>query len=162
MRSLFSGLAVAAVLLLASLACAQMDCSEEVTIDVGPGAISFYHSEAEFNCCAWIDVEVVQEGFAIDIYERERFEEGPCFCLCCFDAHATISGLAPGEYTLSIWKAFEGPEGYWTLVEVGEWLVTVEGVAEAYLLAGYVPCIESGAADDTTTWGTIKALYRGR
>jgi hypothetical protein len=160
MRDLVSGLAVAIVLIFASQACAQWDCGEEVTISVGPGAISVYHSEARFNCCAWIDVDVVQEGFAIDIYERERYELEPCSCLCCFDAHATVSGLAPGEYTLSIWKAFEDLEGNWLLEEVGVWLVAVEGVAEQYLLAGYVPCLEAGAADDLVTWGTIKALYR--
>jgi hypothetical protein len=154
-----SVVALSFVLLFASIAAAQ-DCAEDVTFDVSDGTISIYHREALYNCCAWIDIEVNPDGYEIDVYEWEKFEEGPCYCLCCFDIMVTIGGLAPGEYTVRIWKAFDNFDGTWRIELLGEWIVAVDGTSAPFIATDYIPCVETSAPEDVSTWGTIKALYR--
>jgi hypothetical protein len=98
---------------------------------------------------------VLQDGFWIDVHEYEHLIEGGCDCLCCFDIQIVIAGLAPGDYTLSIIKHTE----HGGVELVGTWLVTVTGSCPPSLLTTYVPCSETGMAEETT-WGVIKALFR--
>jgi hypothetical protein len=139
---------------------AAQECAEEAVFDVFDGTIALTHTEARFNCCARIDVEVSQEGFDIEIVERERFEVGPCYCLCCFDVGAVIGGLDPGEYTVVLWKAYWVNEDIWTYELVGKWVLEVEGQSEPVIESYYIPCVETGAEDFRWSWGTIKELYR--
>jgi hypothetical protein len=142
---------------------AAQECAEEVMFEVYDGTIAFSHNETQFNCCAWIDVEITLDGYHIEIVERERFEEGPCFCLCCFDVGATIAGLEPGEYTVDVWKAFWVGGDVWTYVHVGTWVLEVEGQSNPSLESYYIPCVETGADElpfPDASWGTIKGLYR--
>ncbi len=152
---------VAAVAVLpASIASAQ-SCDEEVVFRALEGTIDIYHHEALFNCCAWIDVEVTQ-SYEIDVIEWEQFENGPCYCLCCFDVMATIGGLEPGEYLVRVWKALNNFDGTWTFELAAEETVVVDGLSPAYVQTGYIPCVESAILEDPaeTTWGTIKGFYR--
>jgi hypothetical protein len=157
MRCLIALIAIAAAF--CSTAAAQ-ECAEEVSFLLGDGTITLHHREARFNCCAWIDVEVAQGAYDIDVIERERFEEGPCFCLCCFDVSTTIGGLDPGEYTVDVWKAFWVGGDIWTYELVGTWLIEVDGHSEPFLESSYLPCVETGAEEPDWSWGTIKGLYR--
>lgn len=156
MRSAFAILVIAAALF--STAAAQ-ECAEEVTFQVYDGTIALYHREARFNCCAWIDVEVTREGYDIDVVQREEFEYGPCYCLCCFDVGVTISGLDPGDYTVDVWKGYWVGGDVWTYELVGTWIITVEGSSEPGIESFYIPCVETGADEFPSSWGTIKALY---
>ena len=142
------------VLFLVSLASAQT-CDEEVLLTTSDGTIEISHLQTMYNCCCAVDSEVLQDGFWIDVHEYERLIGGGCDCLCCFDIEIVIAGLDPGDYTLSIIKHTE----HGGVELVGTWLVTVTGSCPPALLTTYVPCSETGA-DDETTWGMIKALYR--
>ncbi len=148
-----------AVLVLASAASAQF-CEEAVEVSSGPGTIYVAHTDAEFNCCSWIDVEVDHGGLSVLVTEYEKFVDGPCFCLCCFEVSATVSGLEPGEYQVEVIKAYDNFDGSWTYESIGVWPVTVGGESEPAVFTNYVPCANLGLPQDLTSWGTIKALYR--
>jgi len=148
--------ALAVALLGATPAMSQV-CDEKIEIAPGPGEIDVYHSQAEYNCCAWIDTEVLQLGAEIDIFEREQLE-APCDCLCCFDIIVGVSGLSPGEYVLRIWKNSECIGGDDVLY--GTWVVDVEGLSDPSVRTTYIPCVETTAPADVGTWSTIKALFR--
>jgi hypothetical protein len=151
--------AVAAVLLIAFPLSAQ-ECSEEVVLETAPGAILMHHREALFNCCAYLEIEVTQDAFEIGIFEWEMFETTPCYCLCCFGVESTTAGLAPGDYSVSVWKVHDNCNGTWTHELVGTWLITVEGYCEPSVTSTYVPCVESAIQGEPDSWGTIKALFR--
>lgn len=147
--------ALVALALLAAATAAAQECDELVFVEPGPGSVSVSHIEALYNCCAWIEFEIVQESFTIEIHEWERFEDGPCYCLCCFDLFATVGGLAPGEYDVSVWKhRFDAPAEL-----LGVWPVTVDGSSAPLVDTTYIPCAGTDV-EASGTWGVIKALYR--
>ena len=150
-----------AALAVTSAASAQF-CEEVVEVSSGPGTIFVDHVDAEFNCCSWIDVDVDHEGLSVLVTEYERFVEGPCFCLCCFEVSATVSGLEPGEYQVEVVQASDNFDGSWTYESLGVWPVTVGGESEPAVLTSYVPCANLGMPPDPdlASWGTIKALSR--
>ncbi len=150
-----------AILLAVSSSAVAQYCDEEVVFGTSAGTIDMYHTGALFNCCAWLDIEVTESQWLIEFTEWEMFEHGPCYCLCCFDATATVSGLEPGEYTVRVWRALDNFDETWTFIQAAEETVLVEGYAEPSLTTGFVPCVESAVIDgsEETTWGTIKALY---
>lgn len=157
MRCLISVLVVAAALLTPA---AAQECAEEVVFEVYDGTIALYHRETRFNCCAWIDVEITQDGYDIAIVQRERFEISPCYCLCCFDVAATIGGLDPGDYTVELWKGYFVNDDVWTYELVGTWVLEVAGDSDPFIESYYIPCVETGADELISSWGTIKELYR--
>lgn len=157
MRTVIKVLAVALLVALAPAAAAQ-ECDERVAFETSPGQIDVLHYQALYNCCSWIEFEVVTVDLEIDIFERERLIEGGCDCLCCFDMTVSVAGLEPGDYTVRIWKNSEHAGGIDVLY--GTWIVPVVGYSEPFIHSDYVPCAGTGAPDDIGTWGMIKALYR--
>jgi hypothetical protein len=158
MRAFACVLSLAALLALAANGSAEWPpCDEEIVLTTPPGTIEIVHNNVEYNCCAWIDIQIAQQPFTIDFYEWELFTIGPCFCLCCFDLEMAVGGLVPGDYTVRLWKVYyEVPPQL-----AGEWVVTVEGFSEPFVRTTYLPCGETGTPEDeTATWGVIKALYR--
>jgi len=153
MRALF--VAAFTLLLLASSVSAQQ-CDEQVFITTGPGSMWISHRQSLFNCCCTIEFEVIQDSYLILVREHEVLVWGGCDCHCCFDAEVLIEGLAPGDYDVNLAKFTE----HGGMEVIGYWLVTVTGESLPALRTGYVPCAETGAAEDDTTWGVIKALYR--
>lgn len=137
-------------------------CDEAVTLDVSPGTIAMHHEGALFNCCAWLDVEAVQSPGTVEFLEWERFETTPCWCVCCFEAEATQSGLEPGEYTVRVFRVLDNFDGTWTFALALEETVVVEGSSEPAFNASYTPCVESAVEEAflELSWGTIKSLYR--
>jgi len=150
-----SAATVVALALLLSVPAGAQQCDEQVTFETGPGTIQVSHRQSMYNCCCEISFDVATEGYAIDITEYEELIAGGCDCLCCFDLEVQVSGLAPGIYTVRIVKNSE----YGGEEVVGEWSVSVTGASDPAVRTAYVPCAASGA-DDETTWGVIKALYR--
>ena len=159
MRTTFFATVPLVVLLAVSLASAQV-CEEEVVLETFDGTIVMHHQEALFNCCAYLEVEVLQDAFEVEILEWELFETTPCYCLCCFYAEATIAGLPPGDYTVSLWKVHDNLNGTWTHELVGSWTVTVSGYSEPSVDTAYEPCIDTAISWEPDSWGAIKALYR--
>ena len=151
---------VAAVVILATPPAWAQECSEEVVLETFDGTIVMHHREARFNCCAYLEIEVVQDAFEVGIFEWEMFEVGPCYCMCCFAAEATISGLPSGDYTVSVWKVHDNFDGTWTHELVGTWVIPVSGDSAPSLETSYEPCVFAGMAGEETTWGVIKALFR--
>jgi hypothetical protein len=157
-------LAVLAVLLaLVPLSSSRaQDCQEEVALETSPGTLSMYHHEAMFNCCAWLDVQVEAVPGSVEFTEWEQFEIGPCYCLCCFDASATVGGLEAGEYVTRVWKALNNGDGTWNFVLAAEDTLVIEGESPPSLVTSYLPWVETVTPEDSDgrSWGTIKALYR--
>jgi len=151
---------VAAIVILATPPAWAQECSEEVVLETFDGMIAMHHHEAQFNCCAYLEIEIVQDGFDIGIFEWEMFEDGPCYCLCCFAAEATIGGLPPGDYTVSVWKVYNNFDGTWIHELVGTWIVPVNGHSTASVETSYVPCIDTAISEELDSWGVIKALFR--
>ena len=106
MKALRIAVVVAVLALVAATAGAQ-ECDEEVLFDVYDGTIEIIHNQSRYNCCCWIEFDVVQEDFAIDVVEWEELDAGGCDCLCCFDMRVVVAGLDPGDYTVTIWKHSE-------------------------------------------------------
>ncbi len=159
MRTTFFAIVAAVVILAAPPAWAQ-ECSEEVVFETFDGTIVMHHREALFNCCAYLEIEVVQDAFEVGIFEWEMFEAGPCYCLCCFAADATVSGLNPGDYAVSLWKVHDNFDGTWTHEFVDTWIVPVSGYSAPSVETSYEPCIDTAIPGEPSTWGLIKALYR--
>jgi len=151
-RTLTLALAIA----LFAVGSVQAQCDEQVWFDTPPGTIVCHHEQTEFNCCASLDISVNVDEFDILILEEEWYEIGPCYCLCCFDCEITIGGLAPGPYSVSIWKVrFDGS------FYVGSWDVEVDGEAASLIETLYIPCSSTTVdPEEASSWGTIKALYR--
>ncbi|MBC8443440.1 hypothetical protein H8D79_01800 [PVC group bacterium] len=146
---------LATALLTAGSAQAQI-CDEQVTFDTDPGTIICHHTQTEFNCCAWIDFSVTIMEFSISIVEREEYDDGPCYCNCCFDNEIVIGGLEPGLYVVTIWKIALGGAEY-----VGTWEVEVDGQSAPFVETTYEPCVQTTVGDDSMwSWGTIKSLYQ--
>jgi hypothetical protein len=152
-----AGSLLAVAVLLVALTSPAQECEETFSFETLPGTIVVHHDQALYNCCAWIDFDVDQDEFQIVIRESEQFESGPCDCLCCFDVSVKIAGLWPGIYEVTVWKTsdFGGTELF------GPWWVEVDGSSEPLHVTSYLPC-DLALLQDTVTWGTIKALYRGR
>ncbi|MFH1501552.1 MAG: hypothetical protein ABIG03_00760 [Candidatus Eisenbacteria bacterium] len=150
-----------AFLLAASSPSSAQLCEEEVTLATSPGAIEMIHDEAMFNCCARLEIEVEQSPSLIEFTEWETFDEGPCYCVCCFHADAFVGGLEPGEYTVKVWKALDNFDGTWTFELAAEEVVLVEGDSDPSLATSFEACVESDVNDGGTemTWGVLKALY---
>jgi hypothetical protein len=151
---------VAVVVILAALPASAQECSEEVVLETFDGTIAVHHREALFNCCAYLEIEVLQDSFDIGIFEWEMFEDGPCYCLCCFAADATISGLPSGDYNVSVWKLYCNFDGTWTHELVGTWIVPVTGHSTVAVETSYVPCVGTAIPEEPDSWGVIKALFR--
>ena len=147
--------AVLILLLMVSYSAAQT-CDEDVLLETYDGTILVSHLQTLYNCCCDVDCEVFQDGFLIDIHEHEHLIAGGCDCLCCSDVEIEIAGLDPGDYTVSIFKHTE----HAGVELVGTWSVTVTGSCPPLVVTTYRPCGETGAADEESTWGVIKALYR--
>lgn len=161
MRFRMSALAAGVLLLCAASSSAQI-CDEHISLVVSDGAIAITHTDVQFNCCSWIDIELVNDQFVIEFTERERFEYFPCPCVCCFDFDLAVGGLEPGDYTVRVWKAYDNFDGTWTTVPAGEWVVTLRGLSLPFERTTYLPCGETLVPDDgdaRSSWGTIKALY---
>jgi len=160
MRTLACALASVAFLAIAATGAAQWPpCDEQVVLSTPPGGIEIIHSDVEYNCCAWIDIQIEQQPFVVEFYEWELFEFGPCYCVCCFDTEMEVTGLAPGEYTVRLWTVlYEVPPSL-----AGEWTVTVAGSSEPSVWTVYRPCGQTAVQDEGAvpgSWGVIKALYR--
>lgn len=153
----------AGVLLLCAVSSSAQICDEHISLVVSEGSIAIAHNDAEFNCCAWIDISLLEDESTIEFTEREMFESFPCSCTCCLDFNLAVGGLEPGDYTVRVWKGHDNFDGTWTMVLAGEWVVAVQGFSLPFERTTYLPCGETLVPDDgdaPSRWGTIKALYR--
>jgi hypothetical protein len=73
---------------------------ESVDITVHGNSIRIDHRDATLNCCLELAIEVTEAPGAFRIAEFDHGE--PCDCLCPFDIHAVILGVAPGRYEVEV------------------------------------------------------------
>ena len=94
---------VVAVALIA-IAVPAFALSGKVWSEVEGNTAIVHHDDAYFNCCADMAFEIVEDGYQINIYERD-LGTNPCYCMCYFDFTHILDGLAPGTYNVNVWEA---------------------------------------------------------
>ena len=164
MHRTYSLIFAASLLLCTPLAANAQWCDPDEVIARAEGStIIVNHNNAEWNCCVWIQFDLVENGYMLDLYETEMGEL--CYCICCFDLIATIEDVEPGNYLVRCLDAV-------TEEVLGEDWVTVEGGGGAKAALGgswQSPCGGWASAvpddpdledDGVASWGAIKALYR--
>ncbi|MFC1475700.1 hypothetical protein ACFLQW_01705 [Candidatus Zixiibacteriota bacterium] len=69
----------------------------------GMSVLQLRHFDAQFNCCPdSFTAEISIVGTEILIEESEWVTGGGCDCWCPYDLDYVITGLPPGEYTISL------------------------------------------------------------
>jgi hypothetical protein len=147
-------------------------CADDtVRAVVVTNAIHVYHDEAEWNCCATIEFDLAAHADTFDLYESETYSGDPCFCSCCFDLLATITGAAPGDYLVRVLAAASGELFGEVWVNVPEVVPGGDAAAESSALsacaAGLGGTLQSpcgGWTVDVTqpqwSWGRVKTTFR--
>lgn len=88
-------------------------CEDDDLIEfiVEEQTLSVLHTNANYNCCLdaiVVSMEIVENRLLLT--EQEVAEE-PCWCICCYDAEATIVGLPSGEYAVEFsWYDYDTDE----------------------------------------------------
>jgi hypothetical protein len=78
----------------------------EWSYDAATQELAVTHHNAMFNCCpsgirSWSEIE----GSEISLWEEDYSTSGDwCACECPYDITSYIPGVAPGAYTLSIYR----------------------------------------------------------
>lgn len=81
---------------------------DQVFFTVEGNRLYVLHVDISYNCCLddivfWLAVE----GNELHLTEEEIAPD-PCYCICCYDAQATVYGLEPGEYLVELcWYDYE-------------------------------------------------------
>lgn len=58
------------------------------------------------NCCLEVTICFAPEVDRLRVVERS--EGAPCFCQCLFDLEATLEGIPPGTYELTLYNDQQG------------------------------------------------------
>ena len=145
-------------------ALAQAGCEDAFRTEVVGDAITIHHLGATYNCCPEpFAYEVSQEGDRIVVQENEILEN-PCYCLCCYDLEATVSGAAPGAWNV-VFRWYDYETWLWREVVLPV-VVPAPGSGGPLLLTGASDsgCLGISAVPPedpaTRTWGAVKGLYR--
>jgi len=94
--------------------------------DVG-GDLVLLHELATYNCCPdSFTYELTVDEYTLQVTELEQLTM-PCDCLCCYHLGTTVTGLAPGEWTV-VYRWLDDRDFGWR-----EEILTVrlEGAAQA-------------------------------
>lgn len=79
--------------------------NDRIQVEVQDRDIVVTHTNAVYNCCAEIVVDLVDERPLFKLIEREAYLQGaPCHCTCPYDISARILDLPPGHYQVEIWN----------------------------------------------------------
>ena len=65
--------------------------------------LQVFHGNALYNCC--LDEIVISAAVEeqLLVLTEEEVAPNPCYCVCCFNAGATINNLPSGEYLVEFW-----------------------------------------------------------
>ncbi len=120
----------------------------EANYDSSTGAVTAIHHNAVYNCCIdSIDVDLVQDGTTLKLYETEQVDM-PCACVCPYDVSAQIDDLADGVYTVEFYLDGGQLAGS-AQVTVGG--VQLAGVRNSDCLNGATRTVDG---DDDSLYGT--------
>jgi len=133
-------------------------CSDTVRAQAIGNTIQVYHNQAQWNCCATIQFDLVPAQDTLNLLETETFSVGPCHCDCCFDLSTTIVDVTPGTYLVRVLDAQTGEVfgEVWVTVETGQLYPLGLGESSQSPCGGWA----IGVVNQDSTWGRIKALYR--
>jgi hypothetical protein len=82
------------------------------------GVLSLRHEDLGLSCCVDVAATVSFDGGTIEIAESEDpWPDGPCRCLCLYDADYEVTGLAPGPYLIRLTGSLGGLEAVIDLSE---------------------------------------------
>ncbi len=165
MLRLTLGVAMLAALAAAPALADEMCGADALAVQVRDGSIGLVHSHAEYNCCTTVTQALAVEGNRLVVTETEVWDH-PCYCNCCFELAALITGVAPGEWVVAV-RWFD-ESGAWRELSAP---VTVPAarVATGPALgwARKSDCGGTTAVPDGQTpepafesWGVLKARYR--
>jgi len=62
--------------------------------------IRIFHSNAYYNCCSEVKMEVKKTGLGFDVFEKDYGDT--CRCMCNIDITAFIYNLNPGTYLIRL------------------------------------------------------------
>ncbi len=80
--------------------CKQTSGTERVTISSSTDTILVVHSNAHYNSCAKIKVEVVKSKYGFDLFEKD--EGTTCEGRCDSDVTTIIYNLSAGDYLVRV------------------------------------------------------------
>jgi hypothetical protein len=66
--------------------------------------IRVLHSNAYYNCCSQVKMEVKKTGLGFDVYEKDYGDT--CRCMCNFDITAYIYNLKAGTYLIRLYDTW--------------------------------------------------------
>jgi hypothetical protein len=94
--------------------------NDQVEIWVEGNDILMRHTDALYNCCAEIVVELVDRRPLFKLIEKETHPNNPpCHCLCYYEITARIEDLPPGTYRVEVWNEDETHLFGWAEVTIG-------------------------------------------
>jgi hypothetical protein len=138
---------------------------DRFAVTVADSSITVSHIGAGYNCAQdSIEVQVSVDLDRISIHEYEHPPGGYVMCMCCYVLSATVERLTPGAYRVEYaWR--EWPHADWSVWD-GE--VVIPGARqdgiEPVVRTSVSSCLGTDPGDDTpeatTTWSSIKALFR--
>ncbi len=80
------------------------ETEETLSAKSAGGYVAVAHNGARYNCCKeTIETDVLVYGYTIDLFEREITPD-PCRCECAYNVETVIGPLAPGVYTINLYK----------------------------------------------------------
>lgn len=128
---------------------------DEITLTPEPFSLHVFHENATYNCCLDdIVISLFADGNLLVLTEEEVLPD-PCYCICCYDAEATVVDLAPGEYVVEFWWYDYEMDDYRCYVE--EVVIPGGGWPD-----GDDPPVAIDADDSPVAPGEVKRLPRPR
>ena len=79
---------------------AKASGSRSIILSSFNDTIRVLHTNAYYNCCAKITVEVVEIEKGFDLFEKDEGEE--CRCMCYLDVTTFIYGVSAGTYYIKV------------------------------------------------------------
>ncbi len=104
----------------------------DVWADVDGTDVSLFHTDARYNCCWVLDVNLDFGAGVIDLWEIEGEGGDTCYCFCDFDLRFDFSVPEPGDYLLNVWYfVTEEYPNHYELVSTLPITITAGGILAA-------------------------------
>ncbi len=134
---------------------------EEFLLEISGHDVRVLNNGAEFNCGSVIEGELDLECGTVTLVEVEILLE-PQYCTCPFDLVFDFT-LAPGEYTLQVWRL-----QWWQTEPEIVWITEFEIVDPGFLTdvrvqqsgcGGWGPTSVPEGDSELTSWTVIRSIY---
>ncbi len=135
--------------------------AEEFILEISGHDVRVLNNGAEFNCGSVIECDLDLECGTVTLVELEVLLE-PQYCVCPFDLIFDFT-LAPGEYTLQLWRL-----QWWQTEAELVWVTEFEIVDPGFLTevrvqqsgcGGWGPTSVPEGVSENTSWTMIRSIY---